>query len=122
VFFASELHFEIYLIIENGMRIITERRLREFWENAKANAEKQRRESAMREWIKVVKYADWANPGDLRQTFNHADFYKNCVIFDVGGNKYRIIAKAAYRRHLVFIRFVLTHSEYDENKWCADCE
>jgi mRNA interferase HigB len=104
------------------MRIISEKNIRAFWENAKTNAERRRRESPMREWIKVVKHADWANPGDLRQTFNHADFYKNCVIFDVGGNKYRIIAKAAYQKHLVFIHSVLTHSEYDENRWRAGCE
>lgn len=103
------------------MRIITERTLRQFWQD-KTGAEANRREKTMREWINVVRCADWANFSELKQTFNSADAYKNCVIFDVGGNKYRIIGKVGYQKHLVFIRFVLTHSEYDEKKWQLDCK
>lgn len=103
------------------MRIITERKLREFWQTARG-AEGVSRENAMREWIKIVRKADWQNFPNLKNTFNSADVYKNCTIFDVGGNKYRIIAKIEYRTHLVFIRFVLTHSEYDERKWQPDCK
>ena len=98
------------------MRIISETRLREFWQCYPTA------EISMREWIKVVRFADWENFADLRNTFNHADVYKNCVIFDIGGNKYRVIAKIEYQKHIVFIRFVLTHAEYDRDKWCADCE
>lgn len=103
------------------MRVITERRIREFWRSEKG-LEKTIREKAMREWMRIVKLADWQNFSDLKNTFNHADVYKNCTIFDVGGNKYRIIAKVQYRKHIVFIRFVLTHSEYNEKKWQFDCE
>ena len=98
------------------MRVITERRIREFWRSEKG-LEKTIREKTMREWMRIVKLADWQNFSDLKNTFNHADVYKNCTIFDVGGNKYRIIAKVQYRKHIVFIRFVLTHSEYNEKKW-----
>jgi mRNA interferase HigB len=98
------------------MRIITERKIREFWlENPKA-------ESVLCEWINTVKQADWNNFANVRNTFNHADIYGNCTIFDVGGNKYRIIGKVAYRIKIVFIRFVLTHEEYDEKKWQDDCK
>jgi len=76
----------------------------------------------MAEWRDAVRVADWSNFADVRLTFNHADVYHDCVIFDVGGNKYRIIAKVRYQKHLIFIRAVLTHEEYDENKWCGDCE
>ncbi len=103
------------------MRIITERQIREFWQGEQG-LEKSRRESTMREWIRTVRLADWSNFADLKNTFNHADVYKNCTIFDIGGNKYRIIAKVEYQKHLVFIRFVLTHSEYDKKKWQFDCE
>ncbi len=103
------------------MRIITERKIREFWQSGKG-FEKTTRENTMREWIKVVKLADWRNFPELKRTFNHADIYKNCLIFDVGGNKYRIIVKIEYQKHIVFIRFVLTHSEYDEKKWQFDCK
>ncbi len=81
-----------------------------------------RRENAVREWIKVVRAADWQNFSGLKNTFNSADVYKNCTIFDVGGNKYRIIAKIEYQKHLVFIRSVLSHSEYDNKKWQLDCQ
>lgn len=103
-----------------AMRIISERKLREFWQKVKGE-ERSRREIAMREWIAVVKKADWHTFSDIRQTFNHSDVYKNCTIFDVGGNQYRIIGKVAFRIKVVFIRFVLTHSEYDEDKWKGDC-
>lgn len=98
------------------MRIISETRLRDFWK------QNQDAESAMREWIKIVRQADWSSFLEIRQTFNHADVYKNCVIFDVGGNKFRIIAKIEYQKHIVFIRFVLTHSEYDRKEWQGDCQ
>ncbi|MEP7149706.1 MAG: type II toxin-antitoxin system HigB family toxin [Acidobacteriota bacterium] len=102
------------------MRIISEKRLREFWEDANG-AEKDRREKAMREWKTVVRQADWNTFADVRQTFNHSDVYGNCTIFDVAGNQYRVIAKVAYGIKVVFIRAVLTHAEYDENKWKSDC-
>jgi mRNA interferase HigB len=103
------------------MRIISERRLREFWQAA-VGAEAKRREKAMREWIAFVRPATWNSFADVRRTFNHADVYKRCLIFDVGGNKYRIIAKPGYRVKNLFIRFVLTHEEYDAKKWRCDCE
>ena len=98
------------------MRIISEKRLREFWQK---NPES---ENAMREWVTPVKLAHWNNFSDVRKTFNHSDIFGGCAIFDVGGNKYRIIAKVAYQIKVVFIRFVLTHKEYDEKKWQADCK
>lgn len=98
------------------MRIISEKRLRDFWQKNSAA------ENAMREWIMTVKLADWNNFSDVRKTFNHSDIFGGCTIFDVGGNKYRIIAKAAFQIKVVFIRFVLTHKEYDEKKWQIDCK
>lgn len=97
------------------MRIITERRLREFWQT------NQNAENAMREWISVVRLANWNNLADVHATFNSIDFHKNMLIFNVGGNKFRIIAKVEYQKHLVFIKFVGTHNQYDNHKaWC-DC-
>jgi mRNA interferase HigB len=97
------------------MRIITKARLREFWTVNKDA------ENSMREWVKVVSRMNWKTSADVKNTFNATNIYKDCTIFDVGGNKYRIIAKVEYRKHIVFIRFVLTHSEYDEKKWQSDC-
>lgn len=98
------------------MRIISEKRLREFWEQHKEA------KSPMREWIKIVRKQIWNNFADVRKTFNHADIYGLCTIFNVGGNKYRIIAKVAYGIDVIYIRFVMTHSEYDDQKWQSDCK
>jgi len=97
------------------MRIISERKIREFC------TEKPEASGVMKELIKNVRKADWQHFSDVRQTFNSADVYGTCVIFDVGGNKYRIIAKIAYGIKVVFIRFIMTHIEYDKNKWRSDC-
>ena len=102
------------------MRIISEKRVREFWEDANGQ-EKERRRKAMQLWIGVVKSADWDTFADVRETFNHSDVYGDCTIFDVGGNNYRLIAKVRYRKRIVFISEVLTHTEYDKKKWQANC-
>ena len=103
------------------MRIITERKLREFSDVADG-AERIRRQKVFREWITVVRHADWKDFSDTRVTFNHSDVYCKCTIFDVGGNRYRVIAKVAYGIKVVFIRAVLTHTEYDKGRWKQDCE
>lgn len=103
------------------MRIITERKLRNFW-NAAAGNERLRRERVLKDWISVVRAANWNNFANIRETFNHADVYGTCTIFDVGGNTYRIIVKVAFRIKVVFIRAVLTHADYDRNKWRLDCK
>ena len=103
------------------MRIITERKLREFWESADG-AEKARRQRAIRTWIAIVRNAEWNNFADIRRTFNHSDVFGTCTIFDVGGNKYRIVAKSAFGIKALFIRAVLTHAEYDRKDWQPDCQ
>ena len=98
------------------MRIISKRRLREFWlKNPEAQL-------PLELWYEVVKGADWSNFADVRNSFRHADVYKDCVIFDIGGNKYRLTVKVRYRIKRVYVRFVMTHREYDKNRWMSDCE
>ena len=117
IYLVCLLQYAIILVVDIiTMRIISEKKLREFW------GIHPEAENSMREWIRVVRFADWESFSDIRKTFNHADIYRCCIIFDVGGNKYRIIAKVAYKIHIVFIRFVLTHKEYDEQKWQSDCD
>ncbi len=98
------------------MRIVSTRKLKEFW------TENKTAEVVMRDWIKTMYLADWKTSADVKKTFNSTNIYKDCTIFDVGGNKYRIIAKVEYQIHIIFIRFVMTHSEYDEKKWQSDCK
>jgi mRNA interferase HigB len=90
------------------MRIVAKRTLREFW---RLHAEA---EAPLKTWYAHAKAAKWQDPAGVRSTFRTADFVAgNRVIFDIGGNKYRLVGKMNYRRGIIFIRFVGTHSDYD---------
>ncbi|MEQ1606946.1 MAG: type II toxin-antitoxin system HigB family toxin [Pyrinomonadaceae bacterium] len=97
------------------MHIISKRPLREFWENEPQS------ENSLNEWHKRLSKLEAANIAQLRQTFPEADLVGDCIVFNVGGNKYRVITKVDFRRQNVYVRFVLTHREYDKNKWKSDC-
>jgi mRNA interferase HigB len=62
----------------------------------------------------VVRAAEWSRPTDIKEMFRSADILANDrVVFNIGGNKYRLVAAVHYRGKRVYIRFVGTHSEYD---------
>jgi len=65
----------------------------------------------------VVREAVWRSFQDIRQTFNTADYVQGKVIFDIGGNKYRMVAVADYLGQRVIIRAIMTHAEYDRGRW-----
>ena len=68
----------------------------------------------MRSWVSVVKAADWSKPTDMKAMFRSADILANDrVVFNIGGNKYRLVVAVHYRDKRVYIRFVGTHAEYD---------
>ncbi len=71
----------------------------------------------LRHWANAIEAVEWRNPGDVRRTFNTADFVGDLTVFNVGGNKYRVIAFVHYRRNAVYIKNVLTHKEYDKGVW-----
>ncbi|MCD9185941.1 MAG: type II toxin-antitoxin system HigB family toxin [Pyrinomonadaceae bacterium] len=73
------------------------------------------------DWYKNSKRADWKNLAELKQTFPHADLVGECIVFNIGGNKYRLITKINFRAKIIYIRFILTHKEYDQEKWKVDC-
>lgn len=98
------------------MRVISKKQLRGFWEfHPEA-------EESLQKWYSTVRYATWHSFSDVRTTFNSVDLYRRCHIFNVGGNKYRIITAIHYNTARVYIRYVLTHAEYDKGKWKSDCE
>jgi mRNA interferase HigB len=92
------------------MQIIAKRRLREFW------GRHSRSEVPLKAWFTLVQAADWSSPQDVKNDFGRTvDFISdNRVIFDIGGNKYRLIVHVAYRFKRVLIKFVGTHEEYDQ--------
>jgi mRNA interferase HigB len=91
------------------MQVVALRTLRHFW------ATHPQAEMPMRAWYGLVSRAECTGPADVRRMFNSADFLgDNRVIFDIGGNKYRIVAHIAYGYHRVLIKFVGTHGDYDK--------
>ena len=90
------------------MRVVAKRILREFWE-IHADAEDQ-----LKTWYKEASKATWNDPTDIKEEYAKASILKaGRVVFNICGNKYRLIVDINYPRHWVFIRFIGTHSEYD---------
>jgi mRNA interferase HigB len=68
-------------------------------------------------WYKVARRAMWNSFIDLKRTFNTADWVAPYIVFDIGGNKFRLIAEINFRRQVLFIRRILTHKEYEKGAW-----
>jgi mRNA interferase HigB len=93
------------------MRIITVGRLREFWRRpGRGDAEQP-----LRAWVHVVRAAEWSKPSDVKAMFRSADIVPNGrVVFNIGGNKYRLVVAVHYRGKRIYVRFIGTHKEYDQ--------
>ena len=78
--------------------------------------------SSINSWYRIASKVEWKNLAEVKQSYPHADLYGNCTIFNIGGNKYRLIAKIDYRAQVIRIRNILTHAEYDKDKWKAGCK
>lgn len=93
------------------MRIIAVGTLREFW----SQPGRRDAEQPLRTWVRVVRAADWSRPNDVNQVFRSADLLGDeRAVFDIGGNKYRLVAAIHYRGKRIYIRFIGTHSDYDK--------
>jgi mRNA interferase HigB len=102
-----------------GVRVISKRRLRQFWESRKHDSEIAERDLSA--WYTPAKYAAWANFRALRQTFGSADQVGNCVVFDVGNNRFRLIGRVNYAKGIIYVLRVMDHREYDKKRWVDDC-
>ncbi len=90
------------------MRIIARSTLREFWDR------QPQAEQPLKVWFKIVSAADWSTPGDVKMDNPRVSFLEgNRICFDIGGNKFRLIVRINYNYHIVYIRFIGTHKEYD---------
>lgn len=101
------------------MRVISRSRLRQFWESP----EGQEAEGPLQAWYTHVsnRTVSWHSWGDVKAEFGNASIVGNCIVFNIGGNKFRLITRILYPSQKVFILRVMTHSEYDEDKWKEDC-
>ncbi|MBI3526196.1 MAG: type II toxin-antitoxin system HigB family toxin [Betaproteobacteria bacterium] len=93
------------------MHVIAKPALVEFW------AIHPDAEGSLLAWYRAMESELFADYNDLRATFASADYVDGLRIFNIGGNKYRLIAAIHYNRHKVFIRAVLTHAAYDRGDW-----
>jgi mRNA interferase HigB len=101
------------------MRVIAKRMLREYWEKVPATR------TALEDWFRRTEKAEWWRPQDVKATFGRADPLlingKNVIVFDILGNRYRLIATVTYMTTayvgIVYTRETLTHKEYDTDQW-----
>jgi mRNA interferase HigB len=74
-------------------------------------------ESALIAWYRTAKRANWQNLAELKRVYPSADLVGRYIIFNIGGNKYRLVARMVYRSQTVFVVAVMTHTEYNLGKW-----
>lgn len=103
------------------MRIISLKRVREF------AADHPPAKRPLAAWAKATAAATWHSFAELKQTFGSADAVGNCVVVDVGGNKYRLAGRVLYARAgtplpgVVYVLRIMTHADYDRDPWADDC-
>jgi mRNA interferase HigB len=91
------------------MHIVAKRALQEFWKKH------GHAEQALRTWFAVVSAARWQGPADIKAQYASASFLEgDRVVFNIKGNSYRLVVHIRYDWHMVFVRFVGTHGEYDQ--------
>jgi mRNA interferase HigB len=93
------------------VHIITRKRLNEF---VKVHPESK---PSLTRWYKKLKTNNYANLNKLREDFPSADLVGKLTVFNIGDNHYRLIAAIHYNRRKLYIRAILTHSEYDKGSW-----
>ena len=91
------------------MRIIARKTLKDFWEAGHADAEQP-----LKAWFAEVEAANWATMVDIKARYAHASVVDaERVVFNIGGNKYRLVVKIWFPGRTVWVKFVGTHAEYD---------
>jgi mRNA interferase HigB len=74
-------------------------------------------EQPLKTWFAVAVKATWRNVVEVQVTYASAEAVGGYTVFNIKGNTYRLIAKIEYRLQIIFIRCILTHAEYDKDKW-----
>jgi mRNA interferase HigB len=92
------------------MRIISRKTLRQFWERRPYADSEQ----PLRAWFREASRADWKNPAEVKTAYRSASIVgKDRVVFNIAGNKYRLVVRVNYAYRVVYVRFVGTHRQYD---------
>ena len=99
--------WELFIFLP--VRIIAKKTLREFWQIHNDC------EQSLKSWYKEAFEATWASPRDIKNKYPSASFLaENRVVFNIKGNKYRLVVKINYDFSLIWIRFIGTHADYDK--------
>lgn len=93
------------------MHVISRKALRQFWQKYPES------ETALIRWFRLVNLSEFNTFDELRSVFPSADKVGDLVVFNIGGNKYRLITSVHFNRQKIYIRDILTHSEYDKDRW-----
>jgi mRNA interferase HigB len=93
------------------MHVISRKKLRE------AAGRRSELEAPLDAWYRIAKVALWRNLPDVRKTFANADSMAKWTVFNIKGNQYRLITEINYEFARIYVRHVLTHSEYDRGGW-----
>ena len=101
--------------IETDVRVISRKAIREFCDRYKAA------ESALDVWYRTAQQADWSSIVDVKKDYPYADAVGKCTVFNVHGNRYRLIATINYKHRVVYVRGIYTHKEYDKGGWKDGC-
>jgi mRNA interferase HigB len=92
------------------VRVIAKKTLVQFWESGHGDAEQP-----LKTWHALAKAGSWGNPQEIKARFATASFLaNNRVVFNISGNKYRLVVKVDYEFQAIFIRFIGSHAEYDK--------
>lgn len=92
------------------MRIISRKALREHWERPN----RQDSEEPLKAWFAIAKKAEWKNFAEVKAQFGSASAVGTRVVFNIAGNKYRLVVRMNFEMRIAYVRFVGTHKEYDE--------
>lgn len=96
------------------MHIISQKSLRAFW------AKHPQAKKPLQAWFTRTKKAEWDSFDDVKADFGSVDQVGRLIVFDIGGNKYRLVAHIHFNRGKVYVRQILTHPEYDKGTWKKD--
>ena len=93
------------------MHIISRKQIKDFWEKHPTS------ETGLRNWFKVVHSSEFRTFAEVKEAFGSVDEVDGLHVFNIGGNKTRLIAKINFKYQKIYIHSVLTHAEYSKGKW-----
>lgn len=96
------------------MHVISRTKLRNFCKKHADSCE------ALDDWYKIASKADWGDLLEVQTAYNQAEAVGNFTVFNIKGNKYRLVVSMNYENQVIYVKYVLTHAEYDKDNWKND--